>query len=195
MAMVADLAGIASLRGKHNGQNAAAGVAALGPLGFNYGEVEKGLRNFPGLAHRLEEVGRKGKVLFVNDSKATNADAAEKALLAFENIFWILGGRAKVGGIEPLRPLFHKVVKGYLIGEAAELFAGTIADSFPYERCGTLEIAVPAAACDAVASSLEEPVVLLSPASASFDQFADFEKRGDWFRAIVKALLAGKPEG
>ncbi|HMF07423.1 MAG TPA: UDP-N-acetylmuramoyl-L-alanine--D-glutamate ligase [Methylocella sp.] len=195
IARVADLAGISSLRGKHNGQNAAAAIAALGPLGLDCGLVAKGLQNFPGLAHRLEEVGRKGKVLFVNDSKATNADAAEKALLSFENIFWILGGRAKHGGIEPLRPLFGKIVKGYLIGEAAELFAQTIGDSFPYERCGTLEIAVPAAARDAQASGLEEPVVLLSPASASFDQFADFEKRGDWFRSIVKALLAGKTEG
>jgi UDP-N-acetylmuramoylalanine--D-glutamate ligase len=195
MAMVADLAGISSLRGRHNGQNAAAAVAALGPLGLDFGQVAKGLQDFPGLAHRLEEVGRKGKVLFVNDSKATNADAAEKALLSFEKIFWIVGGRAKAGGIEPLRPLFNKVVKGYLIGEAAELFAHTIGDSFPYDCCGTLEIAVPAAARDAQASSLEEPVVLLSPASASFDQFADFEKRGDSFRTIVKALLARKPGG
>jgi UDP-N-acetylmuramoylalanine--D-glutamate ligase len=195
IALVADLAGISSLRGKHNGQNAAAAVAALGPLGLDFRQVAKGLKSFPGLAHRLEEVGRKGKVLFVNDSKATNADAAEKALLSFENIFWILGGRAKAGGIEPLRPLFDKIVKAYLIGEAAELFARTIGDSFPFERCGMLEIAVPAAARDALASDLAEPVVLLSPASASFDQFADFEKRGDRFRTIVKAFLAAEPEG
>ncbi len=189
---IADLAGISSLRGKHNAQNAAAAVASLGPLGLDSIRVAKGLQSFPGLPHRLEDVGRKGKVLFVNDSKATNADAAEKALLSFENIFWILGGRAKAGGIEPLRPLFNKIVKGYLIGEAAELFAQTIGVSFPYERCGTLEIAIPAAARDADTSDLEEPVVLLSPASASFDQFADFEKRGDRFRTIVKSLLAGE---
>ncbi len=167
MDMVADLAGISSLRGRHNGQNAAAAVAALGPLGLNYDKVERGLKNFPGLAHRLEEVGRKGKVLFVNDSKATNADAAEKALLSFENIFWILGGRAKAGGIEPLRPLFNKIVKAYLIGEAADLFARTIGNSFPYERCGTLEIAVPAAARDARADGLNAAVALLSSASES----------------------------
>jgi UDP-N-acetylmuramoylalanine--D-glutamate ligase len=194
-AMIADLAGISSLRGKHNAQNAAAAVAALGPLGLDFSKVANGLQSFPGLPHRLEEAGRKGRVLFINDSKATNADAAEKALLSFEKIFWILGGRPKEGGIEPLRPLFNKIVKGYLIGEAAELFAHTIGDSFPYDCCGTLEIAVPAAARDAQASSLEEPVVLLSPASASFDQFADFEKRGDSFRTIVKALLARKPGG
>ncbi len=194
LAAIADLAGISSLRGRHNGQNAAAAVAALGSLGFDFPRVAKGLQSFPGLPHRLEEVGQKGKVLFVNDSKATNADAAEKALLSFENIFWILGGRAKAGGIASLRPLFNKIVKAYLIGEATDLFAQTIGDAFPFERCGTLEIAVPAAARDAEASGLGEPVVLLSPASASFDQFADFEKRGDWFRAIVKALLAGKTQ-
>jgi UDP-N-acetylmuramoylalanine--D-glutamate ligase len=189
---VADLAGIASLRGTHNAQNAAAAVAALGPLGLDPDRVTIGLRSFPGLPHRLEEVGRKGRVLFVNDSKATNADAAEKALLSFDNIFWIAGGRAKTGGIEPLRPLFNKIVKAYLIGEAAELFAQQIGDAFPFARCGTLEAAAAEAAHDAEQSGLKEPVVLLSPASASFDQFADFEKRGDYFRTIVRALLAGK---
>jgi UDP-N-acetylmuramoylalanine--D-glutamate ligase len=192
---IADLAGIASLRGKHNGQNAAAAVAALGPLGLDYERVASGLRSFPGLPHRLEEAGRLGKVLFINDSKATNADAAEKALLSFDRVFWIIGGRPKKGGIEPLRPLFGKVAKAYLIGEASESFAQTIGDSFPYESCGTLEAAVPAAARDAAASTLAEPVVLLSPACASFDQFPDFEKRGDRFRAIVKSLLAAGPAG
>ncbi len=191
---IADLAGVASLRGAHNGQNAAAAVAALGPLGFDLARVAKGLRSFPGLAHRLEEVGRKGKVLFVNDSKATNADAAEKALLSFDKIFWIIGGRAKQGGIEPLRPLFSKVAKAYLIGEASEAFAQTIGDAFPFEMCGALETAVPRAAADAQASALAEPVVLLSPACASFDQFSDFEKRGDRFREIVASLLAEKPQ-
>ncbi len=192
---IAGLTGIASLRGEHNGQNAAAAVAALGPRGLDLDGVAQGLRSFPGLPHRLEEVGRKGKVLFINDSKATNADAAEKALLSFDKVFWIIGGRAKEGGIEPLRPLFGKVVKAYLIGEASENFAQTIGDSFPYQSCGTLEQAVPAAARDALASELPEPVVLLSPACASFDQFPDFEKRGDRFRALVEALLALKKPG
>ncbi|MGH6842049.1 MAG: glutamate ligase domain-containing protein, partial [Methylocella sp.] len=189
---IASLAGTASLRGAHNGQNAAAAVAALGPLGFECERVAQGLRSFPGLPHRLEEVGRKGKVLFVNDSKATNAGAAEKALRSFDKVFWIIGGRAKEGGIEPVRPLFGRVVKAYLIGEASETFADSIGNSFPYESCGTLEGAVPAAARDALASELAEPVVLLSPACASFDQFPDFEKRGDRFRALVKALLTRK---
>ncbi len=132
-------------------------------------------------------------MLFVNDFKATNADAAEKALLSFDRVFWILGGRAKQGGIEPLRPLFSKVVKGYLIGEAGEAFAQTIGEAFPFEICGALETAIPAAARDAEASAIAEPVVLLSPACASFDQFSDFEKRGDRFREIVKELLAAVP--
>jgi UDP-N-acetylmuramoylalanine--D-glutamate ligase len=189
---IADLAGIGSLRGKHNGQNAAAAVAALGSHGFNLDLVNKGLQSFPGLPHRMEEVGRFGKLLFVNDSKATNADAAEKALLSFEQIFWIIGGRAKEGGIEPLRGLFSKVVKAYLVGEATEAFAQTIGMALPFERCGTLDVALRAATRDAEASLLDAPVVLLSPACASFDQFPDFEKRGDFFRDLVKALLAEK---
>ncbi|MEJ0091982.1 MAG: UDP-N-acetylmuramoyl-L-alanine--D-glutamate ligase [Methylocella sp.] len=190
--LIADLSGIASLRGAHNGQNAAAAVAALSCLGLDVDCVAKGLSTFPGLAHRLEEVGRKGKVLLVNDSKATNADAAEKALLSFDRIFWILGGRAKQGGIEPLRPLFPKIVKAYLIGEASAEFAATIGDSFPFEFRETLENAVPKAARDAEESAIDDPVVLLSPACASFDQFSDFEKRGDRFRDLAKALIAGK---
>ena len=128
-------------------------------------------------------------MLFVNDSKATNADAAEKALLSFKNIFWILGGRAKAGGIEPLRPLFDRIVKGYLIGEASEAFAETIGEAFPVAFCETLEKAVPLAATEAAASDVADPVVLLSPACASFDQFPDFEKRGDRFRDLAKALI------
>jgi UDP-N-acetylmuramoylalanine--D-glutamate ligase len=186
---IADLSGVASLRGAHNGQNAAAAVAALGPLGLESARVAAGLASFPGLAHRLEEVGRRGKVLFVNDSKATNADAAEKALLSFRDIFWILGGRAKQGGIAPLRALFGRIVKAYLIGEASEDFARTIGDAFPIEFCETLETAVPKAAADAQASALQNPVVLLSPACASFDQFPDFEKRGDRFRELARRVI------
>ncbi len=189
---IADLAGIGSLRGAHNGQNAAAAVAALGPLGLDAARVAQGLASFPGLPHRLEEVGRLGDVLFVNDSKATNADAAEKALLSFDKIFWILGGRAKQGGIEPLQPLFNRIAKGYLIGEASAAFAQTIGGAFPFELCETLENAVPKAAADARASGLADAVVLLSPACASFDQFPDFEKRGDRFREIARALIDGR---
>lgn len=187
---IADLAGIPSLRGTHNGQNAAAAVAALGAHGFSLDIVKKGLASFPGLPHRLEELGRRGKVLFINDSKATNADAAEKALLSLNDIYWIIGGRAKEGGIEPLRPLFRKVRKAYLIGEASDLFARTIGDAIPYEFCGTLDVALDRATRDAEESTVNAPIVLLSPACASFDQFPDFEKRGDKFRELVKAKLA-----
>jgi UDP-N-acetylmuramoylalanine--D-glutamate ligase len=184
-----DLSRAPNLRGAHNGQNAAAAFSAAERIGLPHDEIGLGLRSFPGLAHRLEQVGRGGSVLFVNDSKATNADATEKALASFDTIYWIAGGRAKAGGIEPLRPLFGRVVKAYLIGEAAEDFAATLEGHVPYVQCGTLEAAVAAAADDAAQSEAQEPVVLLSPACASYDQFANFEQRGDAFREQVKLLL------
>jgi len=141
----------------------------------------------------MEQVGRLGRTLFVNDSKATNADAAEKALLSFNDIFWILGGKAKAGGVEPLRPLFPRVAKAYLIGAASDEFARTLDGAVTFERCGTLENAVVAATRDALASDAGEPVVLLSPACASYDQFANFEARGEAFRALVAARLAAGP--
>jgi len=148
------------------------------------------LKTFPGLPHRLEEVGRKGRVLFVNDSKATNADSADKALSSFPgDIFWILGGKAKEGGITPLTRFFPKIAKAYLIGEATEEFARTLEGKVAYERCGTLDVATSKAAADAATSSAQEPVVLLSPACASFDQYRNFEIRGDHFRKLAKALI------
>ena len=140
----------------------------------------------------MEEVGRKGRVLFINDSKATNADAAEKALKSYHDIYWILGGKPKEGGIEPLRPLFSRVAKAYLIGEAADAFAKTLAGAVAFERSGTLAAATEAAARDALRSLADEPVVLLSPACASFDQFANFEARGEAFRAAVADLMQGE---
>jgi UDP-N-acetylmuramoylalanine--D-glutamate ligase len=190
-----DLSRAPALRGAHNGQNAAAAFAACERLGLAHDEIGLGMRSFPGLAHRMEQIGRLGPVLFVNDSKATNADAAEKALLSFDDIFWIIGGKAKAGGIEPLRPLFGKVRKAYLIGEAAEDFAATLDGEVAYEQCGTLDVATAAAARDAAESGAEEAVVLLSPACASYDQFANFEKRGDAFREEVKALLGEDGQG
>ncbi len=185
-----DLSRAPALRGAHNAQNAAAAFAACERLGLPHDEIGLRMRSFPGLAHRMEQVGRRGKALFVNDSKATNADAAEKALLSFDDIFWIAGGRAKAGGIEPLRPLFGRIRKAYLIGEAAQDFAATLEGAVVHEQCGTLDAAVAAAARDAAESEAPEPVVLLSPACASFDQFPNFEKRGDAFRAYVAGLLA-----
>jgi UDP-N-acetylmuramoylalanine--D-glutamate ligase len=136
----------------------------------------------------MEEVGRRGAVLFVNDSKATNADSAAQALACFSDIFWIAGGRPKTGGIESLRSFFPRIRKAYLIGEAADQFAATLADTVPHEITGTLDKALAAAARDAAASSAAEPLVLLSPACASFDQYRNFEVRGDAFRALVQAL-------
>jgi UDP-N-acetylmuramoylalanine--D-glutamate ligase len=181
-----DLAGIGSLRGVHNAQNAAAAYAATRALGLSHEQIQAGLKSFPGLAHRMEEVGRKGRVLFVNDSKATNADAAAMALASFRNIFWIAGGRAKLGGIEPLREFFPRIRKVYLIGEAAADFAKTLGSAVGHETVETLERAVPLAAREAEASGLKEPVVLLSPACASFDQYPNFEVRGDAFRELVR---------
>jgi len=183
-----DLAQAPNLRGAHNGQNAAAAFSVCEKLGLTHDQIFAGLKSYPGLAHRMEQVARDGKVLFVNDSKATNADAAEKALLSFNDIYWIIGGKAKEGGIEPLRPLFGKVRKAYLIGAAAQDFAKTLEGAVAYEQCGTLDVAVAAAARAAAASDAPEPVVLLSPACASYDQYPNFEKRGDAFREAVKGL-------
>ena len=130
---------------------------------------------------------QRGAVVFVNDSKATNADAAEKALLSYDDIFWIFGGKAKEGGIEPLRQLFGRVRKAYLIGASAQDFARTLEGAVAYEQCGTLDAATAAAARDAALSAAPEPVVLLSPACASYDQFQNFEVRGDAFKQAVRA--------
>ncbi len=184
----AALDGIPALRGEHNAQNAAAAVAALRVLGLGDETIVAGLRTFGGLPHRMEQVGRRGRVLFVNDSKATNADAAEKALRSFDRIYWIAGGRPKEGGIESLDRYFPKIARAYLIGEAMEPFAVTIGDALSVERSGTLAEALARAAEDASRDPAAEPVVLLSPACASYDQFRNFEKRGDAFRALVQSL-------
>ena len=188
-----DLTRIASLRGRHNFQNAAAAVLALGEEADDLPRLAAALRSFPGLAHRMEEVGRIGGLIFVNDSKATNADAADKALASFDNIYWIAGGRAKEGGIEELRPHFSKIRMAYLIGEAAEDFSRTLGGGAPWRDCGTLERAVEAAARDAAAAHLSGAVVLLSPACASYDQFRNFELRGDAFRALARDIIAKHP--
>jgi UDP-N-acetylmuramoylalanine--D-glutamate ligase len=185
----ADLSGIGSLRGQHNIQNALAASAAAMILGVAPAAVAAGLATFPGLPHRLEEIGRIGVTLFINDSKATNADSAATALAAIDrDVFWILGGRPKQGGITALAPFFPRVRKAYLIGEATDEFAATLQGKVAFERCGTLDRAVAAAARDAAASGAAEPVVLLSPACASFDHYRNFEVRGEAFRALVAAL-------
>lgn len=185
---VAGLEGIGSLRGRHNAENAAAAVAVGRVLGLGSEVVAAGLVSFPGLAHRMEEVGRRGRVLFINDSKATNADAAAKALASFKRIYWIAGGRAKEGGIASLAEYFPRVVKAYLIGEASDDFAATLGSAVAHEISRTLAAATAAAAADAGRDTAAEPVVLLSPACASYDQFQNFERRGDAFRQLVAAL-------
>jgi UDP-N-acetylmuramoylalanine--D-glutamate ligase len=190
---IAKIGGIGSLRGSHNAQNAAASAAAGLALGVSAEVLQKGLRSFPGLAHRMEQVGRQGATLFVNDSKGTNADATAKALASFNDIFWIAGGKPKTGGIDSLAEFFPRIRKAFLIGEAAPAFARTLEGRVPYEISETLDRAVPAAARDAAAAGLAEPVVLLSPACASFDQYRNFEIRGTAFRDLVLALPGLKP--
>ncbi len=185
---IAKIGGIGSLRGMHNAQNAACAAGAALALGLSAQAIQRGLASFPGLAHRMEEVGRKARVLFVNDSKATNADSAAQALACFSDIFWIAGGRAKTGGIASLGSFFPRIRKAYLIGEAATDFAAELEGRVPHAVVGTLERAVERAAADAETSEMPEPVVLLSPACASFDQYRNFELRGDKFRELVRAL-------
>ncbi|WP_434613157.1 UDP-N-acetylmuramoyl-L-alanine--D-glutamate ligase [Tabrizicola sp. M-4] len=179
-----DLREIKGLPGAHNHQNACAAYAACRTLGLGPKEIEAALRSFAGLPHRSQLVGERGGVRFVNDSKATNVDSAAKALQAFEKIRWIAGGMGKEGGIVALQPLLGSVVKAYLIGHSARDFALQIGD-LPHEICETMERAVARAAEEAQAGE----VVLLAPAAASFDQYPNFEKRGEDFMARVAAVL------
>jgi UDP-N-acetylmuramoylalanine--D-glutamate ligase len=220
-----DLAGISTLRGAHNAQNALASISCIRECLAAAGQPadidwQGALESFPGLAHRMEEIGRLGKVIFVNDSKATNADSTEKALLSFpRDVFWIAGGKPKDGGIESLRDYFPGIVRAYLIGAASDEFSKTLDGDVAIIPCGTLDVAVARAAADATAyaqgkpmlaynvegsmgagvllpgtcpivpaSEITEPVVLLSPACASYDQFKNFEVRGDMFRRLAGAL-------
>jgi UDP-N-acetylmuramoylalanine--D-glutamate ligase len=182
------LAGIQSLLGVHNWQNAAAAVAAVGALGFSFAAIAAALPRFAGLAHRMELIATIDRVRYVNDSKATNADAAARALASFDHIYWIAGGLAKAGGIVSLAPYFAKIAHAFLIGTAADEFARTLDGRVPHTQSGTLEAALDAARRAALTGGCADPVVLLSPACASFDQFANFEARGERFRALVQAL-------
>ncbi len=182
-----DLRGMANLAGAHNHQNACAAWAVCRSLGLAPKVIEDGLRDYPGLRHRCQVIGEIGGVRFVNDSKATNAESAGKALQSFENIRWIVGGQAKEGGIESLRGLFERVTKAYVIGESAAAFSATLG-AVPHEISGTLEVALTHAASEAKPGD----VVLLAPACASFDQFKSFEHRGEVFEAGVRALIPEK---
>ncbi|HWB50287.1 MAG TPA: UDP-N-acetylmuramoyl-L-alanine--D-glutamate ligase [Stellaceae bacterium] len=176
------------LPGLHNAQNIAAAYAAARRAGIAATAAIDGIRGFPGLAHRQELVDTIDGVRYINDSKATNADAAEKALACYDAIYWIAGGLAKAGGITSLAPYFPRLQHAFLIGKAAGEFATTLDGKVSYSRCGDLATALAAAAQRARRDRVPGAVVLLSPACASFDQFADFEARGDTFRRLVGEL-------
>jgi UDP-N-acetylmuramoylalanine--D-glutamate ligase len=179
-----DLRSMPALKGRHNWQNACMAYGAARALGVSVAAIASAMRSFPGLAHRMQQIAVVNNVPFINDSKATNADAADKALASFDHIYWIAGGIAKAGGIEPLEPYFSKIKKAYLIGASAQMFADTLKGKVDFIISGTLDAAVKAAALDANSNG----VVLLSPASASFDQYKNFEVRGDAFVDLVSKL-------
>ena len=185
---VLDLGLAERLPGAHNWQNAAAAYAAARVSGVDTAAATAAICSFPGLAHRQELVGTIDGVRYINDSKATNADATEKALLCYPAIYWIAGGLAKAGGIEPLAPYFGRLRHTFLIGRATEEFAATLEGSVPFTRCGDLATAVAAASAQACHDGVPGAVVLLSPACASYDQFKNFEERGDIFRGLVEEL-------
>jgi UDP-N-acetylmuramoylalanine--D-glutamate ligase len=188
--MVADLTQASGLVGEHNWQNAAAAFAALNGLGLDAQSIGDAILTFSGLEHRMENVGKVGPALYVNDSKATNAEAAAQALKSYQNIFWIAGGKADKDGIGSLKPYFKNVRRAYLIGETAHEFETTLRkNKVPAKVSKELRMAIMCATKDALASKVENPVILLSPACASFDQFKDFEARGDEFRTLALDIV------
>lgn len=174
-----------ALPGAHNGQNIAAAFAAARAAGLDADTIRAGIASFPGLKHRLQRVGSIDGIACINDSKATNADSTEKALAAFENVYWIAGGKAKEGGIASLKALFPRIRRASLIGEAASDFAATLG-AVPHAVCGTLDKALDDALDAARRDRIKDAVVLLSPACASYDQFKSFEHRGDEFIRLVQ---------
>jgi UDP-N-acetylmuramoylalanine--D-glutamate ligase len=192
--VVADLSRAAALAGKHNAQNAAAAYAATRALGVDPRIIANALTTFAGLPHRLERAGTIEGVRFINDSKATNANAAAQALAVYPRVYWIAGGVAKEGGIEDLAPFYPRIARAYLIGQSAGEFADTLQDKVQITMAGNLEAAVKLAFADARASGEPHPVVLLSPACASFDQFKSYEDRGDQFKRFVAALNEAPPK-
>ena len=188
----ADQARWPTLQGPHNAQNAVCAIAVCRILGLDDAQIERGLATYTSLPHRMELVGEAGGARWFNDSKATNAASAAPALAAFppapdQRLHWIAGGQAKGDGLSACRPWFGHVKRAYLIGEAMGSFAAEIGDAVPVERSGDLATAVRQAAAHAAPGD----IILLSPACASFDQFKDYEQRGDRFRELVQALEHG----
>ncbi len=188
---VLDLRKFDRLRGTHNWQNIAAAYGALRSLGLEPEMIHKGIASFPGLAHRQQIVAHYNNITFVNDSKATNAEAVAKALACYQDssLYCLLGGRPKEGGITNLKPFFPSLKHAFLYGEAASTFALTLEGKVPYTLCDTLEEAVNAATKLALHDNHKGAVVLLSPACASFDQFRDFEARGEAFCHYVEGVV------
>ena len=182
---ICDLSAAPALPGRHNWQNAAAAYAAGRACGIPPHALARAMRDFEGLPHRMERIACVDGIPVINDSKATNVDAAARALACFERVYWIAGGRPKAGGIAGLTPLFPRIAHAFLIGEAEERFAETLEGALPVTRCGTLDRAVAAALDAARRNGREGTVVLFSPACASFDQFEDYRQRGDAFRALI----------
>ncbi|MDD3287561.1 MAG: UDP-N-acetylmuramoyl-L-alanine--D-glutamate ligase [Alphaproteobacteria bacterium] len=176
------------LPGAHNAQNACAAYAACKAIGLSDAEIISGIKSFPGLAHRQQLVDEMNGVRFINDSKATNADAASKALGCYKNIYWIVGGKPKVGGLDGLESFMPSIRHAFLIGVAAKDFAKWLDGKCAYTQSGTMDMAVKQAAEMAWKENLPGATVLLSPACASFDQFSGFEERGDKFVSFVKDL-------
>lgn len=179
-----------NLPGTHNYQNACAAFAACRAIGISTDKIVAGLRSFPGLAHRQQLATAIEGVRFINDSKATNADATSKALACYDDIYWIIGGRPKAGGLNGLEPFAPRIRHAFIIGEASEQFAKWCEGKIPYSLCGKLDEAVKQSASMALKEKIKGSVVLLSPACASFDQFASFEERGDKFMEYAKRLSA-----
>ncbi|GIT90610.1 UDP-N-acetylmuramoylalanine--D-glutamate ligase [Jannaschia pagri] len=181
-----DLRDIPGLPGRHNHQNACCAWAAARALGLAPREIEAGLRSYPGLPHRSQRIAERGGVTYVNDSKATNVDAAAQALQAFDRIRWICGGLQKDGGLAALHPHLARVARAYVIGREAQAFALALGPDVETDICTDMATAVARAAAD----SGPGETVLLAPAAASFDQYDSFERRGEDFVACVAALGA-----
>ena len=189
-----DFSDVPTLPGDHNAQNAACAWAACRWLEVPREKIVAGLKSYPGLPHRQERVASVGNVIYVNDSKATNADATARALSSYRDIYWILGGQAKEGGVAPLAAYFDRIRHAFLIGEATELFAGQLEGKLAYSRCGDLKSALDAAH-ERAQRARAPAVVLLSPACASWDQWKSYEHRGDAFRAMARALPGAQSLG
>ena len=188
-AAIMDLTPVPTLPGRHNWQNAAAAYAACRVAGAAPADIARAIATYPGLPHRQELVGTLPGLRFVNDSKATNADAAAKALGCYDRIYWIAGGLPKAGGIASLAPFFPRIAEAFLIGQASDEFARTLDGLAPVTRSGDLATAIAEATAAARRDGARDAVVLLSPACASYDQFTSYEARGDAFRQLARQIV------